>query len=206
MAYSLEVRQHEILIVQGSENQNLVFDLFTVGMNPCVGLILWHPNFCALAHIDDPSCIGLLSPAAARFSEHCKATRGSVPKPFALIVMAHGVGGGKGWWSEHMKSDIESLCGNSGVAVEVVRPQMQGDAVNAQVTVSNGARNYSFKYGDKMRFSIDKKPESETWYKRLDGTEFSFGFFQRASVGTASILYVKGSHAEGVAKALAGSE
>jgi hypothetical protein len=203
MAYSLLVRQHEIIIVQGAENQNLVFDLFTVGMNPCVGLVLWHPKLCALAHIDDPADIPQFAPVIAQFSKYCKDGSGSVTKPFASIVMAHGIGGGKGWWSEHMKCDLETLCSKSNVVVSVVRPMKPGDeAAMVKVTVSNGARGYDFPPGQ-ASVQIQRNPRAEDWVTRPIGAFFRFGFFAGKDGEIASINYVKGTDTQAVTDALA---
>lgn len=203
MAYSLRVRQHEIIIVQGSDNQNFVFDLLTIGMNPCVGLVLWHPKLCALAHIDDPGDIPQFAPVIAEFSKHYKAGSGSATKPFASIVMAHGVGGGAGWWSEHMKSDIESLCNKSNIAANVVRPMKPGDeAAMVKINVSNGARNYHFSPSQAC-VQIQRTPGGEDWVTNPLGAVFRFGFFAGKAGEIASVNYIKGTDSQAVTDALA---
>jgi len=205
VALSLYVRQHEIIIVQGSENQNLVFDLFTTGMNPCVGLVLWHPKFCALAHVDDVDDIPQFAPVVAQFSKHCEAERGTTTKPFALVVMAHGVGGGQGWWSEHMKTNIIKLCENSKIAVDVVRPMKPGDnCAMVKVNVSNGACNFHFDPAEKG-VEVQRKPETEGWYRTPIGSVFRFGFFRKVGE-EVYVAYVKGTDSAAVESALAESE
>lgn len=64
MKIAIRVRQNEAIVVQGDHMGGVSY-LFTEGMNPCIGLVLWHKKICAMAHIDDwvsiGQCKGLIS-------------------------------------------------------------------------------------------------------------------------------------------------
>ena len=54
MAISIYVYQGEIVVVKGRENLELVEDIWTDGLGPCVGLVLWSRDLLAVGHLDSP--------------------------------------------------------------------------------------------------------------------------------------------------------
>jgi hypothetical protein len=137
MSTKIAVRQNEVVVVQGSMMEE-VSSMFTVGMNPCIGLVLWSPTMCALGHFHDWDTMGRCGVVIKHF---CKVS--STGQRKAVIVRAKGeIHGGSAWHSEAMNVDLEKLL--KPLTAEVVRPAPPGESAKVKITLEDGNLNYGF--------------------------------------------------------------
>lgn len=186
MPINIDVRQNEIVVVKGS-SMSKVSSMFTMGMNPCIGLVLWSEEMCALGHIHDweTTPIAQCSVVVKHF---CRVSSPSKRK--AVIVMAK-VGDGeeaarKAWHSEAMKVDLDKVIP---LAYQVVK---RGDPADVKISLENGELDYTFKNGDATKLARMPK---EDWTGRPDSQQNKFlviGVFGPNN----TIQYVKGDQPE----------
>ena len=113
----ISVRQNEIVVV-GKSRMAEVSSMFTLGMNPCIGLVLWSEEMCALGHFQEWDTIAQCGPVVKHF---CKISSPGLRK--AVIVMAtvtkDNLKFKSAWHSEAMKHDLDKLIP---LAYQVVKP------------------------------------------------------------------------------------
>ena len=51
MAINIPVRQREVVLVEGA-HMGEVACMYTLGLNPCIGLVLWDRKSCVMGHFD----------------------------------------------------------------------------------------------------------------------------------------------------------
>ncbi len=180
MPTAIEVRQNEVVVVLGSMMAE-VSNMFTMGMNPCVGLVLWSPTMCALGHFHDWETIAQCGVVAERF---CEVS--STGQRKAVIVLAKGAQEkGNAWHSEAMKGDLEKLV--NPLDVEVVRPAPSGEGAKVKIRLKDGKLVYYFAY--EKGTSLLRTP-AEDWTAKPQAVAFLV--VGVVGPGPDKILYVKG--------------
>jgi len=186
MSIQIEVRQNEVIVVQGT-NMAEVSHLFTVGLKPCIGLVLWHESICALGHFHDWESMEQCAPLISHFKE-CS----SQGKRTAVIVRAKGATSKEAWHSEHMSSDLANLLSQCFPVTTVnnVYPAPLGEGAKVKVNLSNGKIDYVFDYALPSDIKRDPAAATTTWVSRpWSSKDIIFGFYD----GSSTINYKKGS-------------
>lgn len=142
-AVLIEVRQNELLVVPPSRMDDVHY-MYTVGLSPCVGLVLWCPVTCAVGHFHGWDTIGQAESVIAHFATLAAEHPG---KKKAVIVRAIGntIKGGA-WHSERMVSDLQDLLRAQGLRGDEVRPAPSGESAKVCVNLADGTIEHQFTY------------------------------------------------------------
>jgi hypothetical protein len=182
MAIQIEVRQNEVIVVRGQYIAE-VSHLFTVGMNPCIGLVLWGEDICALGHFHDWESIEQCAPLISHFME-CS---GKASRKAVIVKAPAAVGGKHAWHSEAMKCDLMKMIPGA-LPVNIVSKAPSDDAAKVKVTLADGKLDYLFSY--EKPDVIKRDPENASWTTKPEVLPYIlFGFY----MGNRTIFHQKGS-------------
>jgi hypothetical protein len=195
-AVTIDVRQNEVVVVT-SELMNTVHYMFTVGLSPCVGLVLWCPAMCVVGHFHHWNTMDHCDAVIERFAEvsgdHKRARK---------CVLIRAIGNplkGAGWHSEHMVSDMRDMLKKYGLSSDEVRPARNAESAKVCVCLEDGAIEYGFNapaQGSKHERTILGGEGLPDWVKRPTSAEHLVIGVYKAGADKNEIHYRRGHEAE----------
>jgi hypothetical protein len=158
-----------------------VSSMFTMGMNPCIGLVLWSKEMCAVGHFHDWEKTPIAQ-CGVVVKQFCRVSSPNSRR--AVIVMATVTEPDKAWHSEAMKVDLDKVVP---LAYEVVKPAA---VANVKISLKDGKLDYNFAYENGTKLA---RTPIDNWTARPTGADFLvIGVFGSPD----KIQYVKGNQPE----------
>jgi hypothetical protein len=140
-AVTIDVRQNEVIVVPPKMMRDVQY-MYTGGLSPCVGLVLWCSEMCAVGHFHTWETIGQCEPLVVKFAELSK----DQPRKAVIVRAIGNTAKGGAWHSEHMVSDLQALLSAQGLRGEEVRPAALGESAKVCVCLDGGEIEYAFTY------------------------------------------------------------